>query len=85
MSQELFGITVPNRAQLFLRNNYTVFCTNGTVAPWSVNPNFPWSRSSAAKCEQEKEPPKTPHIQITFQHLLTYRWLIHYQCHCTRT
>ena len=47
----------PNRAQLFVRNKYTVFTMGGTVALRSVNKNFsgglstkifPESYSSAA-------------------------------------
>ena len=38
----------PNRAQLFLRNKYTVFTMGGTVALRSVNKIFPESYSSAA-------------------------------------
>ena len=38
----------PNRAQLFLRNKYTVFTTGGTVALRSVNNFFSESYSSAA-------------------------------------
>ena len=38
----------PNRAQLFVRNKYTVFTMGGTVALRSVNTNFPESYSSAA-------------------------------------
>ena len=38
----------PNRAQLFVRNKYTVFTMGGTVALRSVNKIFPESYSSAA-------------------------------------
>ena len=38
----------PNRAQLFVRNKYTIFTMGGTVALRSVNKNFPESYRSAA-------------------------------------
>ena len=44
----------PNRAQLFVRNKYTVFTMGGTVALRSVNKIFPESYSSAATKVGEK-------------------------------
>ena len=45
----------PNRAQLCLRNKYTVFTVGDTVALWSVNIFFPESYSSAASWKWEHE------------------------------
>ena len=41
----------PNRAQLFVRNKYTVFTMGGTVALWSVKKNF-W-RATVLQLELE--------------------------------
>lgn len=62
MSQEFFNIKIVTKyipklvlispiqyhVQLSVPNKYTVFCKAGTVAPRSLNLNFPWSYSSAA-------------------------------------